>query len=120
MGNTTVPVPSTNQIFYYAIISYDQAGNQSPVSNIISASIEEVVSTTDSTTLSPATLRLGSQSWLLNTNTILAIAATAGGVLVIIFSAVIFMICRARRNTEKKSQDVTDTYEAGFYPDIKI
>ena len=118
--NTTVPVPSTNQIFYYAIISYDQAGNQSPVSNIVSASIEEVVSTTDSTTLSPATLRLGSQSWLLNTNTILAIAATAGGVLVIIFSAVIFMICRARRNTEKKSQDVTDTYEAGFYPDIKI
>lgn len=30
------------------------------------------------------------------------------------------MICRARRNTEKKSQDVVDTYEAGFYPDIKI
>ena len=30
------------------------------------------------------------------------------------------MICRARRNTVKKSQDSVDTYEAGFYPEIKI
>ena len=120
LQNTTGPIPATNQVFYYAIISYDQAGNRSPVSNIVSVSIEELLTTTDSSTVSPATLRLGSQSWLLNTNTILAIAATAGGVLLIIFSLVILMICRARRNTEKKSQDVVDTYEAGFYPDIKI
>ena len=120
LQNTTAGLPWTNQIFYYAIVSYDQAGNRSPVSNLVSVMIEEIITSTETSTVSPATLRLGSQSWLLNTNTILAIAATAGGVLIIIFTVVIVMICRARRNTEKKSKDSVDTYEAGFYPEIKI
>merc|ERR1719323_129604 len=31
------------------------------------------------------------------------------------------MICKAKkRNKEKQSKDVLDTYEAGFYPDIKL
>ena len=114
-------VPWTNQIFYYAIISVDSAGNVSPVSNIVSVIINELTTSTETSSLAPSQLKLGGQSWLLNTNYIIAIAGGCGGILIIIIILVVFMIFRAKRtNKEKKSKDVLDTYEAGFYPDIKL
>jgi len=114
-------LPWTNQMFYYALVSRDQAGNVSPVSNIVSVIINEVITTTETSSLAPSQLKLGGQSWLLNTNYIIAIAGGCGGVLLIIIFVVVFMIFRAKRsNKEKSSKDVLDTYEAGFYPDIKL
>jgi len=117
----SVGVPWTNQMFYYALVSRDQEDNVSPVSNIVSVIINEVITSTESSSLAPSQLKLGGQTWLLDTTTILAIAGGCGGVLLIIIIIVVVMICKAKkRNKEKQSKDVLDTYEAGFYPDIKL
>ena len=116
-----VSVPWTNQMFYYALVSRDQAGNVSPVSNLVSVLVPEVITTTETSSLAPSQLRLGGQSWLLNRDTIIAIAAGGGGVLLLIILVVIFMILKAkRRNKGKQTKVAIDTYEAGFYPDIKL
>ena len=116
-----VSVPWTNQMFYYALVSRDQAGNVSPVSNLVSVLVPEAITTTETSSLAPSQLRLGGQSWLLNRDTIIAIAAGGGGVLLLIILVVIFMILKAkRRNKGKQTKVAIDTYEAGFYPDIKL
>ena len=116
-----VSVPWTNQMFYYALVSRDEAGNVSPVSNLVSVLVPEAITTTETSSLAPSQLRLGGQSWLLNTDTIIAIAAGGGGVLLLIILVVIFLILKARRRNKGKQTKVTiDTYEAGFYPDIKL
>ena len=116
-----VSVPWTNQMFYYALISRDQAGNVSPVSNLVSVLVPEALTTTETSSLAPSQLRLGGQSWLLNRDTIIAIAAGGGGVLLLIILVVIFLILKAkRRNKGKQTKVAIDTYEAGFYPDIKL
>ena len=43
----TVGVPWPNEVFYYAIVSVDEAGNRSPISNIISVYISEGEATED-------------------------------------------------------------------------
>jgi len=118
-------IPWTNQMFYYAIVSFDGAGNRSPVSNLVSVLIAEQVTTT---TPPPASLthsleqdlRLGSESWLLDKKQIYLIAGIGGGVLLVITIFVIIMLIKAKKEQHKKKKEVLDTYEAGFYPDIKI
>jgi hypothetical protein len=50
----TVGVPWPEEIFYYAVVAYDEAGNRGEVSNIISVYVKEPVttSTEDATTIS--------------------------------------------------------------------
>ena len=50
----TVGVPWPEEIFYYAIVAYDEAGNRGKVSNIISVYVKEPIttSTEDATTIS--------------------------------------------------------------------
>ena len=116
-----VSVPWTNQMFYYALVSRDEAGNVSPVSNLVSVLVPEVITSTETSSLAPSQLKLGGRTWLLNTSVIIAIAGGCGGVLLIIILVVIFMILKAkRRNKGKQTKDAIDTYEAGFYPDIKL
>ena len=119
-------IPWTNERFYYAITSYDKAGNMGPVSNLVTVYIPEEVHTT---TPPPSSLHVrepgssyGAGSWLLDTHTIFIIAGGAGGVLLVITIFVIIMLFRARKDQQqqKKKKEVLDTYEAGFYPDIKI
>jgi len=118
-------IPWTNQMFYYAIVSFDEAGNRGPVSNLVSVLIAELITTT---TPSPSSLshslekdlRLGADSWLLDKKQIYLIAGIAGGVLLVITIFVITMLIKAKKEQHKKTKDVLDTYEAGFYPDIKI
>ena len=49
----TVGVPWPNEVFYYAIIAIDDAGNKSPISNVISVYIHEELTTTTTTTHNP-------------------------------------------------------------------
>ena len=53
-------VPWTNQIFYYAIVAFDEKGNRGPISNLVTVYIHEPTTTTtvssttpDSSTLDP-------------------------------------------------------------------
>ena len=53
-------VPWTNQIFYYAIVAFDEKGNRGPISNMVTVYIHEPTTTTtmssttpDSSTLDP-------------------------------------------------------------------
>ena len=56
----TVGVPWPNEIFYYGLVAIDEAGNRSPISNIISVYIYEpptTTTTTTTTTTPPLTVR---------------------------------------------------------------
>ena len=48
-------VPWTNQLFYYAIVAFDDRDNRSPISNLVSVYIHEETTTTTTTTLPPTT-----------------------------------------------------------------
>lgn len=55
-----VSLPWTNQIFYYAIVAFDEKGNRGPISNLVTVYIHEPTTTTtvssttpDSSTLDP-------------------------------------------------------------------
>jgi len=118
-------IPWTNQMFYYAIVSFDEAGNRGPVSNLVSVLIAEQITTTPPPPASLShslekDLRLGAESWLLDKKQIYLIAGIGGGVLLVITIFVIIMLIKAKKEQHKKKKDVLDTYEAGFYPDIKI
>jgi len=116
----TAAIPWTNQLFYYAVVGLDQAGNRGQVSNLIRVQVVEET-TEPATTLGPTpALSLGSPSWLLSTNHIYVIGGCAGGFLLIISIVIIVMICKAKWQKTEKTRDMLDTYEAGFYPDIKL
>merc|ERR1719376_165147 len=51
-----VGVPWPNEVFYYALVAIDDAGNRSPISNLISAYIYEPPSTTTTTTTTTTTV----------------------------------------------------------------
>ena len=51
----TASVPWTNQLFYYAIVAFDDRDNRSPISNLVSVYIHEETTTTTTTTLPPTT-----------------------------------------------------------------
>ena len=57
----TVGVPWPNEVFYYALVAFDAAGNRSPISNIISVYIYEAPTTTTTTT-SSTTLNISNES----------------------------------------------------------
>ena len=57
----TVGVPWPNEVFYYAIIAIDDAGNKSPISNVISIYIHEELTTTTTTTINP--FRIGQKGF---------------------------------------------------------
>lgn len=46
----TAGVPWTNQIFYYAIVAFDERNNRGPISNIVSVYIHEATTTSTTTT----------------------------------------------------------------------
>ena len=119
-----VAVPAPNTLFYYALVSRDAAGNVSPVSNLVAVLVPQEVTSPAPATPAPSQLRLGGRSWLLNTDYIIAIAGGCGGVLLLIILAVVAMILKARRRGKEpgrgRKESVLDTYEAGFYPDIKL
>lgn len=46
----TAGVPWTNQIFYYAIVAFDERNNRGPISNIVSVYIHEATTTPTTTT----------------------------------------------------------------------
>ena len=51
-----VGVPWPNEVFYYGLVAIDEAGNRSPISNIISVYIYEAPTTTTTTTTPSTTI----------------------------------------------------------------
>ena len=51
-----VGVPWPNEVFYYGLVAIDEAGNRSPISNIISVYIYEPPTTTTTTTTPSTTI----------------------------------------------------------------
>merc|ERR1711971_713561 len=116
-------VPWAGQVFYYGVVAIDAAGNRGAVSNLIAAHIEEATTTRIALPLSQEEMvesSIGS-SWFLDRNSV----ALVGGVILVVVTLVIGLLVRARRSSkpaeDKEShRGAVDTYEAGFYPDIKI
>jgi len=118
-------VPWAGQTFYYGVVAMDAAGNRGPVSNLVAAFIIEATTprlalplAQDEERVEPS---LGS-SWLLDRNSVALAGGVVGGVILVIVILVIGLLVKARRTSkpEDKTRGVLDTYEAGFYPDIKI
>ncbi len=131
---TTVGVPWPNEVFYYAIVSIDAAGNRSPISNIISVYISEAESSateakteapsSDSTgplydgadiTSSPA-LYSPSRERSRQIKMYIAIGVVSGLILIVlVLVAVILIRVRTRRSSAAKHQydaDRRDSYKA--------
>lgn len=120
-------VPWPNQVFYYAIVAFDDNGNRGPISNLVSVYVQEVT-----TTLAPVTVSLdgnpfleatspqhGGKTWFLDKSQIYVVAGVGGGILLVIISVVICLLIKSKKKITQKSKEVQDSYEAGFDPDVK-
>ena len=122
-------VPWAGEVFYYAVVAIDKAGNRGDVSNIVAAFIEEATTTVRlALPLSQEEMiesSIGS-SWFLDRNSVALAGGVVGGVILVVVTLVIGLLVRARQTSSKPADDkeshggAVDTYEAGFYPDIKI
>ena len=121
-------VPWAGQVFYYGVVAIDEEGNRGAVSNLIAAYIKEATTTMRiALPLSQEEMvesSIGS-SWFLDRNSVALAGGVVGGVILVVVTLVIGLLLRARRSSkpaeDKEShRGAGDTYEAGFYPDIKI
>ena len=124
----TVGVPWPNEVFFYALVAVDDAGNRSPISNVLSVYIQEVASTT-STTTSPSIQDVFSRINVQDLSSVISpseersqqlklyIAVGVVGGLVLLMLFVMMIICiRVNRkkaaSTEEYDADDRDTYKA--------
>ena len=122
LERSVVKVPWSNELFYYALTSYDRAGNRGPVSNLVQVFVVEETTPAGLELVGDGELelKLGQPSWFLDRNQIYIIAGAVGGVILVVVVLVIVLILRAKRVSRSKTQWVADTYEAGFDPSIKV
>jgi hypothetical protein len=115
-------IPWTNEVFYYGLVSYDEAGNMAEVSNLVEVYIEEVTtkSLEVNLTLMDLQLNLGEDSWLLDKTKIYIVCGIVAGAIIVIVLLVTCLIIRAKRLARAKTRWVQDTYEAGFNPEAKV
>jgi hypothetical protein len=113
-------IPWTNEVFYYGLVSYDEAGNMGEVSNLVEAYVEEITTRSEevNVTLSDIQLNLGEDSWFLDKSKIYIIAGVVAGVILVVVLLVACLIARARRLARDKTRWAQDTYEAGFSPEV--
>ena len=115
-------IPWTNEVFYYGLVSYDEAGNMAEVSNLVEVFIEEITTKSEEAnlTLADLQLNLGESSWLLDKTKIYIIGGVVAGVILVIVLLVTCLIVRAKRLARAKTRWVQDTYEAGFSPEVRV
>ena len=125
-------VPYLGQTFYYGVVAVDGVGNIGEVSNLVEVFIHHISTTQAPLPLTQegeemlpdlATTSLGHTSWLLDRDSMVLVGGVVGGVILVVVSLVIGLLLRAKkksRGPDKGETGGVDTYEAGFYPDIKI
>ena len=112
-----VRVPWTGEVFYYAVMGLDGAGNQAGPSNLVQVYLEDPPVPELQEEQSAPNLKLaGGPSWFLDQDQMLLLGGVVGGVLLMVVLLVLVLILRARRRTAVKVE-WEDTYEAGFSPD---
>ena len=115
-------VPWTNELFYFALTSFDVAGNRGRISNLVQVYVDEDTDSdiTEKDEEIKEELKLGKLSWFLDKQQIYIVSGVGGGVLLIIVLLILALILRAKRLKRSKTQWVQDTYEAGFTPETKV
>lgn len=117
-----VNLPMANEVFYYALVSVDESGNRSPISNLVSAKAIEVTTTTimemsfkvvnDSSTMILNGLLLkddsrsssSSSGDMIDRETMVFIIAGAISAFVFIISVIFFAaVCRAKHNSAREN-----------------
>lgn len=112
----TVGVPWPEEVFYYAIVAFDSAGNRGEVSNIISVYVKEPVTTTteDSTTkflsMKDVSKTLPLKSFIHSESMMYIIAGVISFILIIIVIILTIIIrrlgvCGRKINTDQNSED---------------
>ena len=121
----TVGVPWPNEVFYYAIVSVDEAGNRSPISNIISVYISEGEATEESAASSEdgevelyegAELAASSPNSLARLRskrlkTYIAVGVVSGLVLIVVILVAVILI-RVKTRRAQYDAERKDSYKA--------
>ncbi len=110
----TVALPWANEVFYYGLVSVDDAGNRGKVSNLIPVFALEVTTTTNLSFsydgsdnsidgVSDEAL-LSSLDAFTTNNTVLLVAGVVSGLTFIIVFIIIISVCRSRRKSAMLKQ----------------
>ena len=131
----TVGVPWPNEVFYYALVAFDAAGNRSPISNVISVYIYEApTTTTTSTSPSPNNLSndLSNESFLQLSNyvslssdgvivdvreksshtKVYIATGVVCGLLILIIAVIAIILVRVRTKRSQYNAEARDSYRA--------
>ena len=129
----TVGVPWPNEVFYYALVALDEAGNRSPISNILSVYIYEAPTTTTTTTTTTTVVRTraitgdavplfseagvsvtpegGQRPWSQNVRVYIVIGVVCG-FLVLIIAVIIFILIHVKTKRTTYDAEARDSYKA--------
>ena len=116
LQKATVELPWHNEVFYYAIVGVDEAGNRGEVSNLVPIFAEEVT-----TTPSNVSNELGmifqvidagengepKEAFMDNNTIIYLVAAAIAAFLLILISIFIVAVCRARKRQKLTADDIS-------------
>ena len=129
----TVGVPWPNEVFYYALVAFDAAGNRSPISNVISVYIYEAPTTTTTTTTStPSSNDSANESYLQLSNYVSLSAdgvivdvreksshtkvyiatGVVCGLLILIIAVIAVILVRVRTKRSQYNAEARDSYRA--------
>ena len=133
----TVGVPWPNEVFYYALVAFDTAGNRSPISNIISVYIYEAPTTTTTTTTTTTVnsssesndaylqlsnfVSLSSDGVIINESVVREKAShtkvyiatgVVCGLLILIIAVIVVILVRVRTKRSQYNAEARDSYRA--------
>lgn len=120
----TVGVPWPNEIFFYAIVAIDEAGNRGPISNVISVFINEKTSTTTTTTSTNAPalgllgLDAGNDDTTVRARRMKVVYMSVGivsGLVILIMTVVVLILVRFRLRPKLSESDETDSKASSSY-----
>ena len=112
----TVDLPRTDEVYYYAIVAVDEAGNRVEVSNCVPIFAEEL--TTTPTNISDELNMIfqvvtseqngDAREALVDNNTIIyLVAAAISAFLLILISIIVVAVCRARKKQKLAAEDIS-------------
>ena len=128
--SATVGLPWANEIFYYAIVAVDEAGNRGEVSNIVPVYAEEITTSSNghgdgsgvynsdgTETFTTAVLEAFNSHDIM----IYIVAGIVCGLLLIVSIIIMVSCCRCRRraNEKKKKQDQAHQRTQSFVNDLE-
>ena len=121
----TVGVPWPNEVFYYAVVSVDEAGNRSPISNIISVYISEGEATEKAASSEDAEVELYEGAELITSSpnglaklrskrlkTYIAVGVVCGLVLIVFILVTVILIRVKTRRQSQYDAERKDSYKA--------